>query len=58
MVVRHLARRRLLGNSRKARERERDLFFRIRVVHEVPGGVVDVRLHVEVTVAAEVEEDG
>src|SRR6476620_11372537 len=46
------------GDSREAGERHRDFFFRVLLILELAGGVVDVRLHVEVAVTAEVEEDG
>ena len=45
-------------NRRQACERHGDFFRRILVVFQFAGLVVDVGLHVEVTMAAEVEENG
>src|SRR5437868_5501341 len=46
-----------LLNGRKAGQRHRDLLGRVVVVLQLAGLVVDVRLHVEVAMPAEIEEN-
>ena len=48
---------RWFGHARQSRERHRELRFVVVLILQLAGEVVDVGLHVEVTVPAEIEQD-
>src|SRR5689334_18491964 len=47
----------LLGRGREARQRHGQLALVVMPIFELAGVIIDVRLHVEVTMTAQVEQD-